>query len=71
MNRKGFKNLAAIFWSLMVLAQGVIAMEVYTDSNWGTGSRIGMWTIYGFMWLFVGLACYAWWYAIKDEKDHD
>lgn len=71
MTRKGFKNLAAIFWSLVVLAQGVIAMEVYTDTNWDTGARIGMWSIYIALWLFAGLGCYAWWYSIRDEKGHD
>jgi len=71
MNKKGFKNLAAIFWSLVVLTQGIIAMEIYTDTNWDTGDRVGMWSIYISMWLVAGFASYAWWYAIKDEKDHE
>ncbi len=71
MSRKGFRNLAAIFWSLVVLAQGIIVMEVYTDTNWDTGDRLGMWAFFIVMWLAGGLACYAWWYSIRDEKGHE
>ena len=67
MNKSMFARLAVIFWSLVIAAQAIITIEVYTDWSYSTGDRIVMWVLYMITWLGGGFASYTWGREMKDD----
>ena len=57
--------LGAVGTAMVVLANIVIGVEVYSASNYTSGQRITFWVFSGFVWAIGAAFGFCWWTDLK------